>query len=115
MKCKTVIDLRAPNPAGEHLPNVTLPAGSEIDKPDCYKLVQHGVAEPIDDECREFAGMTREQITAAQKAYVKVSKGIHPDDYAAFDAGQMVGYDGDGEWIPGPNYVPTEEEDDEDE
>ena len=33
-----------------------LPAGSEIDHPDAFLLVQMGVAEPADAECEARAG-----------------------------------------------------------
>lgn len=113
MKCQLVIALQAPNPDGERLPNITLPVGHVVDHPEAYRLVRHGVANPLDDECRRWAGMTPEQIAAAQHAYRRVEKGIAPEDYAAFDAGEMLGYDDDGEWVPGPNYTgePEDEED----
>ena len=84
------------------------------DEPECYQLVQMGVAEPADEECHIAAGMTAEAAQRAQAAYEKVSRGIQPEDYAAFDAGLMVGYDPAGNPIPGPNAV-NEEEGDEDE
>ena len=42
-----------------------------------------------------------------------VAQGIAPEDYQAYRAGAMVGYDGDGNWIPGPHFdawVETEAE-----
>jgi hypothetical protein len=57
--------------------------------------------------------MTRQQMTAAQWAQEKVRRGIDPEDYEAFDAGKMIGYDGDGNWIPGPSYVPNEDDEEE--
>jgi len=81
------------------------PTGTTIRHPEAFKLVQMGVAEPADAECHAAHGMTQQQIQAAQAAYEKVSRGIHPDDYDAFDRGEMVGYDGNGEPIPGPNAI----------
>lgn len=45
------------------------PAGTVIDHPNCWRLVQMGVAVPEDDACREKCGMTPEQIAAATVAY----------------------------------------------
>lgn len=92
------------------------PVGFVIDHPDAYKLVQHGSAEPDDDECRDAANMTPEQMTHARKSFKRISAGIQPEDYTAFDAGLMIGYDPKGNPIPGPNAEPDEDlEFDEDE
>jgi len=76
-----------------------------------WHLVRQGVAEPVDEECRRRANRTPEQIARAAAAYEKVSRGIHPEDYDAFDRGEMTGYDASGEPIPGPAF--TGEDDDE--
>ena len=91
---------------------VEAPAGTEISDPECYKLVRMGMAEPSDDECRERCGMTQEQIATAAFAQEKVSKGIHPDDYNAYDRGEMVGYNPDGTFIRGPNWDQYQDDDD---
>lgn len=83
-----------------------------------FRLVQHGVALPADEECAAAADRTEEQLAAAQRAYERVSRGIHPDDYALFDAGVIAGYEDDGSYKPGPNaaqhpQVFEAEEDDE--
>lgn len=83
--------------------------GAIIETPDCYLLVQMGCCAPADDECAKEAGMTPDMIRAATKAYERVAKGIHPDDYAAFDKGEMTGYDPQtGAKTPGPN-APAEQ------
>jgi len=87
-----------------------LPAGTIIDHPDAHVLVRMGMAEPADVECAVAARLTLEQMTAAQWAQERVRRGIHPEDYEAFDAGKMIGYDAAGNWIPGPNYVPGDDE-----
>ena len=108
MKCRLL------RPMGCHLPgnqygrpsldpSGVAPAGTVIDDPDCYWLVRQGVAEPVDEECAVKAGMNPEQFAAARKAYERTDKGIHPEDYAAFDAGEMIGYDDQGNPLPGPN------------
>jgi hypothetical protein len=81
------------------------PAGTVIDHPDAHMLVRQGCAVPADDECaRAVADMTPERTAAAQAHYEMVAKGIHPDDYEAYQAGAMVGYTPEGDWQPGPNF-----------
>ena len=95
------------------------PAGTVIDDPEAYLLVQLGVAIPVDEEATRAAGMSELQMNHAQRAYQKVSLGIHPEDYERFDSGEMAGYYADGSEIPGPNATVSEggifltEEDDE--
>lgn len=69
------------------------PAGTEIDHPQAFRLVQMGVALPADPECEQASGRTEEELAEARYAYERTSKGIHPEDFAAYEAGQMDGYD----------------------
>jgi len=55
---------------------LTVPEGTEIEHPDAYRLVQMGVALPVDDDCAEMANMTEEQHRAARQAYARLSKGM---------------------------------------
>lgn len=80
-----------------------MPVGYIHEEKDAFKLVMGGCAIPADEECRIAAGMTDEKMKKAQKHYGAVAKGIHPDDYPAFFAGEMTGYDGKGRKVPGPN------------
>lgn len=48
MKCRTLVDM--PNRGG------VLPAGAEIEHPQAFRLVQQGIAEALDDECRQRVG-----------------------------------------------------------
>lgn len=84
-------------------PDGKIPAGTTIDRHDIWKLVQMGVAVPADEECTKAAGMTDQKMKAAQFAQRRTAKGIHPDDFDAYGAGQMDGYYPDGSQIPGPN------------
>jgi hypothetical protein len=79
------------------------PAGTVLDHPECWRIVQMGQAEPADDECREKAGMNAEQMEAAQKAAKRLAAGIDSEDYTKFDAGEILGYNADGSFKPGPN------------
>ena len=116
MKAKLILNLtcqKTPdNPEGK------LPAGTIMDHPDAYMLVQGGVAEPADEECEKRAGLTAEQFQAAKYYGKRREEHIHPDDFDAYNAGYMVGYNGDGSWKPGPNYnewLVLQDEDEEDE
>ena len=88
------------------------PAGHVIDHPDAHLLVGMGVAIPADEECARRAGMTEAQMAAAQHAARRLAAGIHPDDFAKFDAGEIAGYEPDGSYKPGPNavHVPDDDE-----
>ncbi len=91
--------------------------GALIDDSRCFRLVQMGVAIPADDECREAAGMTPEQIRKAKHGYSRLIAGIRPEDYTLFDRGVIKGYNPDGSYILGPNgheLEVIEEEDDDD-
>jgi hypothetical protein len=78
--------------------------GAVIDFPDCWRLVQMGCAVPADDGCLKRANRNPDELAAAQKAYERVRLGIHPEDYELFDAGVIVGYEGNGDYKPGPNW-----------
>ena len=96
----------------EAYPDGLKPAGTIIDHPQAAILVQMGVAEPVDEECRKACNMTDAQIEAAKAAYPKVAAGIHPDDSEAYDRGEMIGYNPDGSWIPGSDAPTCDEDED---
>jgi hypothetical protein len=112
MKAKLVRDAVYGPSAGGGRKNTPAPTGTVIEHPDAWKLVRMGMAEPEDDECRERAGMNGEQMRKAQYAQDKFEKKIRLEDRRAYDDGEMLGYDEDGEWIPGPNYMGDEDDDD---
>lgn len=78
--------------------------GTIMDSPDCFFLVRNGEAIPADEACAERAGMTPEQMQAAQHANRRTRAGIMPEDFSLYDAGIIAGYDGDGNFKPGPNW-----------
>jgi len=81
------------------------PAGAVLEDPRAQRLVQMGVAEPADAECTLAANMTSEQMAAAQRKQEMLAKGIVEDDYQRYFDGEMMGYDADGNDIPGPNWI----------
>lgn len=108
MKCKLLHD----TPAAPTIPpnKTLLPAGHIIDNPQAYILVQIGAATAEDDECEKKAGLSSERLQQAQYQYTRTRKGIHPDDFDRYDAGEIDGYNSDGTDKPGPNHVEEEEE-----
>lgn len=86
------------------------PVGSIIEDPRAYKLVALGVAEPADEECAQRVAMTPAQMKEAQRRQAMFSKGIQPEDYDRYESGEILGYDENGEDIPGPNYQEDEDE-----
>ena len=78
--------------------------GAIVDHPKAWKLVKLGICDPVDDECEEWARMTPEKAARAKQAAKRVAAGIHPDDYELFDRGEIVGYNPDGSYKPGPNW-----------
>ena len=109
MKCKLLQD----TPAAPTMPpnKDILPAGSIIDHPNAFILVQIGMAESADEECKATADCSPAQLNQAQYEYSRTKKGIHPDDFARYDRGEIDGYNRDGTVKPGPNFVEDEDED----
>lgn len=93
MKCKTVrnIDVFAgcepyviEIPCGQGMKKI-IPAGTlicrdEYPPADCVTLVQNGLAEPADDECKAACNMTAAQIAAAKVAMDRLLAGKGPVD-----------------------------------
>ena len=86
------------------------PVGSIIDDPDCWRLVMMGVAVPHDSECRDKTAQTPEQVAATQHAARRLSAGIDPADFARYDAGELLGYDKNGEDLLAFGAIAVDEE-----
>ncbi len=110
MKATTCKDLAAVHPE-DWPPNGIIPAGTVLESEQIFKFVQHGAADPADEECRIRAGMDDAEIKLAKYRQRRLAAGIHYDDIDAYDQGLMVGYDDDGKWIPGPNAETAQPED----
>lgn len=78
--------------------------GAVLDHPDAWMLVEAGCAEAADDECSQRVSRTPEQQAAAELAYSRIAAGIHPKDFALFNAGYIAGYLPNGDYKPGPNW-----------
>lgn len=98
------IDVRIVTANGREQPRAFWKVGAILDTPDCWRLVQMGCALPADEECAAAANRTALQLAAAQAAYTRLAKGIHPDDFEKYNAGMIDGYNPDGSYKPGPNF-----------
>jgi len=47
-------------------------------------------------------------MAVVQHAQRRAAAGIHPEDFEAYDRGEMVGYFPDGSWVPGENADESE-------
>lgn len=89
--------------------------GAVVEDPKAFRLVQFGVAEPADGECEKRAGMTPEKMTESAYAYERLARGITPEDFDRYNAGEIIGYKEDGSDIKGPNWISPDNEEDEEE
>jgi len=56
-------------------------AGTEIDHPDCWRLVRCGVAEPLDEECAHRANVSVATLRQRVAAYERLeSQDLTEDD-----------------------------------
>ena len=108
------IEVREVRRNGETVPVRFWTKGATIEHPDAYRLVQMGIAEPADDECKEKANRTEEQLKAARYAYERQVRGIAPDDFDRYDRGEISRMLPDGTYEPGPNAVEEDDDDEED-
>jgi hypothetical protein len=74
-------------------------------------LVGNGDAEPADEEAE--AACPKWQINRADVLLSRemLAKAIDPEDRERFRAGEILGYDENGNDIPGPNWVELDEDD----
>lgn len=110
------------------------PIGTIINDPNCHFLVKNCDAEAADEECAaitkrrpsdlvpmtawEHSGEGFKEITlpAIEWSRLRLARGIHEDDFEAYAAGKILGYTPNGDYIPGPNWTPiVDDEDDEEE
>ena len=83
----------------------------DVPKRACELLVGNGDAEPVCDEakalCEKYA-LRRDEILLSREM---LAKAIDPEDRERFRNGEILGYDADGNDIPGPNWVEPEDDD----
>jgi len=81
----------------------------DVDKRSCQLLVGNGDAEPVDEESEACCVGWQNKRAEVLLSREMLAKGIEPEDRERFRNGEILGYDEDGNDIPGPNYC---EEDD---
>lgn len=90
---------------GRKAPVCIYPKGTIFEGEQAVFLVQTGQASPVDDECREACGMSKEQMEAAQIGNVMNLLGINDEKHRELYAGGVfTGWDANGKMIPGPNW-----------
>lgn len=88
------------------------PVGAEVevDTVGGKLLVENGDAEPVDDEAKQVCAgwlLKREDVLLSRDMLAKC---IEPEDRDRYRNGEILGYDADGNDIPGPNYVESDDE-----
>jgi len=83
----------------------------DVPKRACELLVGNGDAEPVCEEakilCEKYAAR-RDEILLSREM---LANAIEPEDRERFRNGEILGYDENGNDIPGPNWVELEDDD----
>lgn len=91
--------------------------GAEIEETEfaTQVLVGNGDAEPADAEAEAAClgwSKNRDEVILSRNM---LAAGIDPEDRERFRNGEILGYDADGNDIPGPNWTEQEDAEEEDE
>ena len=87
------------------------PAGTELDHPDAWKMVNFGMATASDQECLDACQkITADEKSRRELAYQADAKGINEEsDRDLFFRGVITGYErlpnGSLAYVPGPNWA----------
>ena len=82
----------------------------EVDTVGGTILVDNGDAEPADEESETLCDGWRERRPEVLVARDMLAAGIEMGDRELFRTGQILGYDADGNYIHGPNWVDEDDE-----
>jgi hypothetical protein len=96
-------------------PHWKLGAIVDVDLRGAQLLVGNGDCEPADAEAEEACKgwkIKRKEVLLSREM---LAKGIEPEDRERYRAGIILGYDADGNDIPGPNWTEPEEDESEEE
>lgn len=96
-------------------PHWKLGAIVEVDRRGAQLLVGNGDCEPADDEAEEACKGWQARRPEVLLAREMLAKAIDPEDRERFRNGEILGYDADGNDIPGPNWCDPDEDDTEEE
>lgn len=80
--------------------------GSVLDVParGCELLVGNGDAEPADEDAEMVCKGWKDKRPEVLLSRAMLAAGIEPEDRELFRAGEILGYDETGNYIPGPNW-----------
>lgn len=81
----------------------------EVDNRGCQILVGNGDAEPADDEAEAACGDWRQKRESVLESREMLARAIEPEDRDKYRRGEILGYDDDGNYIPGPNWKDVDE------
>lgn len=87
----------------------------ETDARGAELLIGNADADPADAEAESVVPHWRQNRDQILLSRAMLAAGIDPDDRDRFRRGEILGYDEDGNYIPGPNWVDPEEDDSEEE
>ncbi len=86
----------------------------EVDARGAELLVGNGDAEPADGEAEAVCKGWRDSRPGVLLSREMLAKGIEPEDRERYRRGEILGYEENGDYIPGPNWIePADEEGDE--
>ena len=91
------------------MPHWKLGAIVEVDRRGAQLLVGNGDCEPADPEAEEACSGWRKHRSEVLLSREMLAKAIEPEDRERFKNGEILGYDDDGNDIPGPNWKEVEE------
>ena len=87
----------------------------EVDRRGAQLLVGNGDCEPADDEAEAACGNWRANRASVLLSRDMLANAIDPEDRERYRNGEILGYDADGNDIPGPNWIDTSETEDDEE
>lgn len=109
MKVKTLIELPMPLRLIRQGREPFHKIGTTISHPKAFRLVQLGVAVPADKECEDKVRTILPMMDRLIFLGKRSERGIHMDDFKAYEDGLMTGYKPDGthgdSWQHGPNWT----------
>ena len=80
--------------------------GLEVDRRGAQLLVGNGDCEPVDDEAEEACKGWKLKRSEVLLSRDMLAKAIEPEDRDRYRRGEILGYDENGNDIPGPNCRP---------
>jgi hypothetical protein len=84
----------------------------DVNRRGAQLLVGNGDAEPADAEAEDACSGWKTNRDTVLLAREMLAKAIDPEDRDRFRNGEILGYDADGNDIPGPHWKDNEGEDD---